>query len=80
MPHTQGGARYKDPLDIHSASKNIINEPSAAGLVSVCFSFLEQLARRGRSLLGEGSERMRGPTVRYSARKEAVSIHPSLAP
>jgi len=80
MPHTQGGARYKDPLDIHSFTKSIINEPSAAGLVSVCFPFLEQLARRGRSLLGEESERMRGPTVRYLARKETVSVHQSLAP
>jgi len=55
MPHTEGGARYKDPLDIHSFTTNIINEPSAAGLVSVFFSFLEQLARHGRSLIGEES-------------------------
>jgi len=80
MPHTEGGARYKDPLDIHSFTKNIINELSAAGLVSVFFSFLEELARHGRSLLGEESERMRGPTVRYSARKATVSVHQSLAP
>jgi len=40
------------------------------------FSFLEQLARHGRSLIGEESERMRGPTVRYSARKATVSVSP----
>jgi len=40
MPHTEGGARYKDPLDIHSFTKNTINEPSAAGLVSVFFLFV----------------------------------------
>jgi len=48
--------------------------------VRLFFSFLEQLARHGRSLLGEESEQMRGPTVRYSARKATVSVHQSLAP
>ena len=78
MPHTEGGARYKDPLDIHSYTKH---QRAVCCRVGVrLFSFLEQLARHGRSLLGEESERMRRPTVRCSARKEAVFVHQSLAP
>jgi len=57
MRLTEGGARYMDPRDTQSFTKNIINKPSVARLVSVILLFLNSSQGMGGPCLERGRNR-----------------------